>query len=65
MMILLRDLPKENLKKIFGEEMRGGHGDPDPLVGKYRKRYYRKCSDCDIEISDSETQVERLNLGPW
>ena len=33
LMILLRDLPKEFLKKFFGEEMGGGQGDPDPLVG--------------------------------
>ena len=31
MMILLRDLPKEFLRKFFGEEM-GGQGDADPLV---------------------------------
>ena len=36
MMILLRDLPKEFLKKRFGEEM-GGQGDPDPLVEKLGK----------------------------
>ena len=32
LMILLRDLPKEFLRKFFGEEMGGGQGDPDPLV---------------------------------
>ena len=32
-MILLRDVVKEILQKIFGEEM-GGWGDPDPLVKK-------------------------------
>ena len=31
LMILLRDLPKEFLRKFFGKEM-GGQGDPDPLV---------------------------------
>ena len=29
------------------------------------KEFLRKCSEFDIEISDSKTQVERLNLGPW
>ena len=31
LMILQRDLPKEFLRKFFGEEMGGGQGDPDPL----------------------------------
>ena len=31
--ILIRDLLKEFLQqKIFGEEMGGGQGDPDPLI---------------------------------
>ena len=30
--ILIRDLLKEFLQKIFGEEMGGGQGDPDPLM---------------------------------
>ena len=34
LMILLRDLRKEFLRKFFGEEMGGGQGDPDPLVFK-------------------------------
>ena len=29
--ILIRDVLKEILQKIFGEE-RGGQGDPDPLI---------------------------------
>ena len=33
-MILQRDLVKDNLQKIFGEELGGGQGDPDPLVLK-------------------------------
>ena len=33
LMILLRDLVKENLQNIFGEEMGGGQADPDPLMG--------------------------------
>ena len=32
MMTLLRDLPKEFLRKFFGEEMGGGQGDPDPFI---------------------------------
>ena len=39
LMILLRDLPKELLRKFFGEEMGGGQGDPDPICGKYRTIY--------------------------
>ena len=31
--ILIGDLLKEILQKIFGEEMGGGQGDPDPLIG--------------------------------
>ena len=30
--ILIRDLLKEFLQNIFGEEMGGGQGDPDPLL---------------------------------
>ena len=36
-MILLRDLLKEHIQNIFGEEMGGGQGDPDHLVGKLGK----------------------------
>ena len=32
LMILLRDLVKDNLQRIFGEEMGRGQGDPDPLM---------------------------------
>ena len=32
MMILLRDFLKDFLRNLFGEEMGGGQGDPDPLV---------------------------------
>ena len=34
MMILLRDLVTEKKQNIFGEEMGGGQGDPDPLICK-------------------------------
>ena len=30
--ILIRDVLKDFLQKIFGEEMGGGQGDPDPLM---------------------------------
>ena len=33
LIILLRDLVKETIHKLFGEEM-GGQGDPDPLIVK-------------------------------
>ena len=32
--ILIRDLLKDFLHKIFGEEMGGVQGDPDPLIKK-------------------------------
>ena len=32
LMILLRDLVEEIVQKIFGEEMEGGQGDPDPII---------------------------------
>ena len=41
MMNLLRDLVKEKVQQIFGEEM-GGQGDPDPLTqGPYKGPYRR------------------------
>ena len=33
LMILLRDLPKKFLRKLFGEEMGGGSGGPRPPIG--------------------------------
>ena len=34
-MILLRDLLHDKIQKVFGEEMGGGQGDPDPGGEKY------------------------------
>ena len=39
LMILLRDLVKENLQNIFGEEMGGGQEDPDPLIKTTPRRF--------------------------
>ena len=35
--ILIRDLLKDFLQQIFGEEMGGGQGDPDPLISARTK----------------------------
>ena len=39
LMILLRDLVKEQVQKIIGEEMGGGQGDPDRDVCSWFKKF--------------------------